>query len=132
MTNSTSLQQVLPPENLIHLPCSLCSLHTAFLFNSSKRPFVLTDEIQLYQNGYMTLKGMNRMVRDHLAVKKYVQYPRGSRPTLLTFNADKNAHFSNRAIICVYGHYLYWEPGYYYSFFSNEYDEVVAIWFLKQ
>lgn len=78
-----------------------------------------------YDNGYMTLRDMNKIIRQNCSVKKRIDYKRGERPLL------KDLHIEGKALVCVYGHFIYIENENYWSFFDNENDEVVSVWILR-
>ena len=80
----------------------------------------------LHADGYLSLDCMNRYVRQHLAVKRRIQYPKASRPTLKEF-LETNEH---KCVICVKGHYVYADGKTYWSFLHNAQDPVVAVWYL--
>lgn len=82
---------------------------------------------QLKDDGYLSLKGMNSLIRAHLPVKKRVDFKRGYRPNLRDFCHG----YSGKAVVCVRGHFVYVEKGDYYSYFFNGDDEVVAVWYLE-
>lgn len=88
------------------------------------------DEIRtigLKEDGYLTLDNMNRYIRKNLPVIKKDYYKRGERPLLKELLKDNK----KKAIICVRGHYVYADQDRYYSFFDNDEDEVICIWWLK-
>lgn len=98
-------------------PCLIVAVSCAL----DKRP----EDNPIYdKSGYATLASANKWIRQHLDVKRRVDYKRGERPKLRELPACK-------AIVCVYGHYLYMNGNTYYSFFENEEDDVVSVWFLQ-
>lgn len=117
------------PDRVYHgLPCSMvavgCAKGLTNIFEIEKLRSPLLKE-----DGYLTLQGGNRLVRDNLDVKKRTDFRRNERPTLQEYI---EAHPDSRAVICVLGHLLYYEGnGTYWSFFENEDDPVVAVWELK-
>jgi hypothetical protein len=82
----------------------------------------------LKSDGWLTLEGNNRYVRSLFDVAKKVYYKRGERPMLRDFLSE----YKGKALVCVYGHFVYCTGGNYYSFFKNDYDEIVCIWYLKE
>ena len=81
--------------------------------------------ITLYTDGYRSLTSMNKSVRYFCHVKQYKYFKKSDRKNLKDFD------FTNKkAIVCVLGHYVYVENNTYYSFFDNDNDKVVAIWYL--
>lgn len=118
--------QMVPNEKYQCRPCSQVAIGTACeqAGYDYYLPNELLDSINDSEDGYLTLRDMNRFVRALLPVKKRINYKRGQRPYLNQVKPCK-------AIVCVLGHYLYMDYNKYYSFFDNEHDEVVTIWVLK-
>ena len=106
-----------PPKEFERDPCSIVGIGCA----TGKRLHFSTS----HSDGYMTLRDMNKIVRENCTVKKRIDYKRGQRPKL------RELHLDGRALVCVYGHFLYVDREEYWSFFDNEDDEVVAVWLLK-
>lgn len=106
-----------PPDEYKHDPCSIVGIGCA----TEKHLHFSTS----HADGYMTLRDMNKIVRENCTVKKRIDYKRGQRPKL------RDLHLDGRALVCVYGHFLYVDREEYWSFFDNEDDEVVAVWLLK-
>ena len=82
----------------------------------------------LHDDGYLSLKSENKYIRSLLPIKKYDYYKRGERPKLKELLKNNQ----RKAVICVYGHLLYADKNNYYSFFDNDEDEVVAVWWIKE
>lgn len=80
----------------------------------------------LKDDGYLTLENANRFIRQFLDVKKKQYYKRSERFTLREFLEYNN----ERCCVCVYGHFIYVNGRDYWSFFENENDMVVCIWFV--
>ncbi len=116
------MRRINPSYNLRNLPCSICAVSSALGFIPEG-----TDEYskKLRDDGYATLNDANRYIRDNLDVVKRTDYKRGQRPKLRDLHAD------GRAIVCVYGHFIYVNHEDYWSFFENEDDDVVTVWRLK-
>ena len=107
-------------------PCSVVAVGTAL--NMQGRNLKISDiPDNLKNDGYLTLRDMNRFVRSHLDVRKREDFKRGERKKLWVMISDNK----EKAIICVLGHYIYVEGNTYYSFFDNAYDDVVTVWWLK-
>ncbi len=107
------------PENSISgLPCSIAAVSCALGYVPEKLPSLRND-------GWATLNAANKFIRAHLRVKKRVNYKRGERPLL------KDLHVGGKAIVCVYGHFLFLDHETYYSSYNNQCDEVVAVWLLN-
>lgn len=109
-----------PQEGLRGVPCLIVAVSCA-------RGAMLAEEPELKEDGYATLAVANKYIRQHLNVKKRIDYKRGDRPRLSEFLTE----FSGKALICVLGHFLYADGSTYYSFFDNEQDDVVSVWLLK-
>ena len=98
-------------------PCSIVAVGCA------AGGVVMPADMDAYrEDGYLTLKSMNRFIRYNLPVKRQVSYKRGERPKL------KDLHHPGKAIVCVLGHYLYLENEVYMSFYDNDEDPVVSVW----
>lgn len=121
------MKRILPDEIFRGAPCSTvavgCALHVT---NRNALRSLVSKE--LHDDGYLSLAGMNRLVRANLSVVRRVDYRRGQRPTLRDFCHK----YVGRAIVCVEGHFLYVEGGNYYSFFFNGSDRVVCVWFIDK
>lgn len=111
------MNQVLPNPSLAYYPCSIVAVSTA------KKQLTITTDIK--KDGYLTLKNFNRFIRANMSVEKYVYYKRTERKPLKEF------HFDGKAMVLVLGHCIYVDKDNYYSFFNNDDDMVVAIWYLK-
>ena len=119
------MKRILPNAMYRRKPCSVVAVGCALGASSDALTALTAPELR--SDGYLTLDGMNRLIRAHMAVKRRFKYSRGDRPTLREF-----CHaFSGRAIVCVTGHYVYVEGGDYYSFFYNGKDEVISAWILE-
>lgn len=113
------------------LSCSTLSLSCAMAnrYTPEDRMPTLEDikrGIHFYHEGYRSLKDMNKVVRFMFNVRKYRYFTKKERVPLKKIKTLGG----ERAIICVLGHYIYVENDNYYSFFNNDNDLVVAIWFL--
>ncbi|MBR5178950.1 MAG: hypothetical protein IKW90_09165 [Lachnospiraceae bacterium] len=117
----------LSPAPVFHsLPCSIVSVGCALGFSRDKT-IEKAEEIGLKDDGYLTLENMNKFIRSLLSVQKKEYYKRGTRPLLEEFLRGNK----KRAVVCLLGHYVYVDKENYYSFFQNERDEVVCVWWLK-
>lgn len=132
--------RIIPKMQYYGSPCSHVAVQTA-------RDELIMDDIRPVgdkwlpriksKDGWCTLSDMNRCVRKYFNVAKRVDYKRGQRPTLSYFlrnieNMFGNEYLSYSAIIVVYGHCIFMDKNKnYYSYYENEDDEVVAVWFLK-
>lgn len=121
------MKRIIPANIYLGLPCSVvaagCALGTDDL---NALAGLVSDD--LHDDGYLSLDGMNRLIRANQRVKKCEYFKRGQRPTL---QAWANMHIGQRAVICLYGHFIYFDGTDYYSFFYNDYDLVVKVWYLE-
>ena len=109
-----------PATMFYDVPCSMVAVGTAI------GAFPPTPGL-LRADGYLPLKGMDQYCRSQLRVRKKVQFPRATRPTLKDFLEGN----SEKAIICVLGHFIYADGNTYWSFLRNAKDPVVAVWYLE-
>ena len=115
----------LPEKHLQDHPCSIVAIASA-----KKDLNINTDTNfpeKLREDGYLSLDDMNKLIRENLPVKKKQYFKRTERILLEDF-LENNIE---KCIVCVYGHYIYVSGEDYWSFFQNEKDKIVCIWFLK-
>lgn len=110
-----------PKPIFYDIPCSMVAVGTAS-GSFPPAPEGLTSD------GYLSLSGMNRYCRSMLPVSKSVNFRRGERPTLKEF-LETN---TQRAVICVLGHFIFADGNTYWSFLRNAKDPVVQVWYLKE
>lgn len=79
-------------------------------------------------DGYATLETENKYLRSIMPVRKKQYFKRGERPLLKDFLKENK----EPCCICVYGHFLYACGQDYWSFFDNDNDEIVCIWYIKE
>ena len=108
------------------LPCSVVAVGCALGIADPEAVKGLYSPA-LHADGYLSLNGMNKLIRANKRVIRRVDYKRGERPILRDFCHS----FSGDAVVCVSGHYIYVTGGDYYSFLWNGDDEVIAVWVLK-
>lgn len=108
------------------MPCSFVATGTAYE-QIYKTPFEKELPDGLKDDGYLSLNDINKFIRDNLKVRKKEYYKRGARITLKEF-LENNPH---RCLVCVYGHFIYVDKKKYWSFFNNENDLIVCVWYLK-
>ena len=108
-----------PQGMFADIPCAIVAVGTAI----GKMP---PAPDALREDGYLTLRGMDRYCRSLLPVTGKVQYAKGKRPTLRDFLETNK----KKAIVCVLGHFLYAEGNTYWSFLKNAQDPVVAVWYI--
>lgn len=106
-------------------PCSIVSVGCAVEARGGR----LTDIPEgLKNNGYLKLEDMNRYIRALLPIQKKEYFKRGERTVLIDF-LKRN---TRKAVVCLRGHYVYVDGADYWSFFKNEYDEVICVWWIKE
>ena len=81
----------------------------------------------LKDDGYLTLDNCNKFIRKFLQVRKKQYFKRNERFTLREFLSTN----TERCCVCVYGHFIYVKENEYWSFFENDDDKVVCVWYLK-
>lgn len=108
------------------MPCSYVSVGVAYE-NLYGKSFEFEELDEYREDGYLNLDDMNKFIRSKLPIKKKVYYKRTERITLKEFISTN----SERCVVCVLGHYLYVEDKSYWSFFDNDEDEVVCVWYIK-
>jgi hypothetical protein len=117
-----------PDPKFNGLPCSVVGTGTAYeyltgaYFSTAPKnmPFGLKS------NGYLSLRCEDAYIRRFLTVKRKKYYEQKERVTLGEFLKD----YKGPAAICVLGHFLFAANGDYWSFFDNESDKVVCVWYL--
>lgn len=118
------MKRIIPDSKYRRRPCSVVAVGCAM--RASQEALTALTSPDLKPDGYLSLNGMNALVRANLSVRRRVNYKRGMRPCLRDFCHS----FNGRAVVCVTGHYVYVEGGDYYSFFYNGSDEVISVWIL--
>ena len=107
-------------------PCSVTCVGTAY-DHIHTWPFMIVKPEGIRYYGYLSLKYMNQFPREFLPGAKRVDFKKNERPQLKDFLSTNDA----RCCICVLGHYLYADTQTYWSFFDNDNDEVIAVWYLR-
>lgn len=120
------MKRILPPEKYRGLPCSIVAIGCAMSATSPKA-VKLAKGIRFQQHGYLSLSGMERLLQANIPVKRCTLYAKGRRTTLRDYAHTHNA----RAVICVKGHYIYFDGRDYYSFLWNGGDKIVCVWQLE-
>lgn len=118
--------RITPNPKYHGLPCSYVATGCAYE-DYYKKPFSEGVPDWIRDNGYMTLEGENKFIRSLLPIRKKVYYKRNERFPLSLFLATNN----ERCCVCVYGHLIYVNGKDYWSFFENEDDLVVCVWYIK-
>jgi hypothetical protein len=112
-----------PPNYLHGYPCSYVAARCAAdALGVNNPPFAGS----LRDDGYLNLEEANRYFRKYLPVKKRAYFRQGERSRL------KDFVLFGRAILLVKGHYLYADGCVYQSFFDNNEDEVISVWYLEK
>ena len=109
------------------LPCSVVGTGTAYEYLTGK-DFPLTIPEGIKADGYLPLADEDAYIRQFLTVKKKKYFKRNERLTLAQFLRVYNGP----AAVCVLGHFLFVDNGDYWSFFDNDSDMVVCIWYLEK
>ena len=118
--------QIIPNERFNSMPCSMVSLYYAY--KDLYKQYIKIDEIvRTRQDGYLALSKMNTYANLLFKVKKAQQYGSTKRFTLKEFLKSND----KKCVVCVLGHYIYVDGKDYYSFFNNENDKVVKIWYVE-
>lgn len=120
------MKRILPDECYRGLPCSAVALGCALHVCDQEAVRGLISP-ELRSDGYLSLDGMNRLIRANMSVERRENFRRGERPALRDF---AHSHLGKRAIVCVLGHYLYFDGRDYHSFLWNGGDPVVSVWYL--
>ena len=119
--------RITPDSKYLRLPCSYVGTGCAYEdYYEIPFPGDLPDGLK--GDGYLTLEAENRYIRQFLPIRKKVYYRRRDRIKLGTFLARNTA----RCCVCVLGHFVYVNGKDYWSFFDNENDDVVCVWYLKE
>ena len=120
------ITRVPPNKRFLNKPCSYVGVGIAYeKLNKSIFKGEVSEKCD--NTGYLSLNNANEYIREYLPVKKKAYYKRGERPILEDFLASNY----DRCIICVYGHFIYADGDKYWSFFNNDKDEIVCVWYLK-
>ena len=115
------------PDSKYHgLPCSYVGAGCAYE-NIKKERFAPDLPEGLKDDGYLTLENANKFIRQFLPIRKKQYFKRSERFTLREFLENN----TEKCCVCVYGHFIYVNEQDYWSFFNNEDDKVVCIWYLK-
>ncbi len=118
---------IIPRECYAELPCSVVALGCA-LGMTDRAAVIGLISPKMHKDGYLSLKGMEALILAHRAVDCKAYYKGGQRPTLKEFMARNKGR---KAIICLLGHFVYFDGNDYYSYFFNDNDDVVQAWFLE-
>lgn len=119
--------RITPAARYQGMPCSYVGTGCAYE-DYYGEPFPALPSPELKEDGWLTLEGNNRYIRAYLPVRKKVYYKRSERPRLRDFLAKNN----EKCGVCVYGHFIYVNGHDYWSFFDNDDDPVVCVWYLRE
>ena len=121
------MKRIEPGEMYRGMPCSVVSVGIARGCTDYREILALIAP-GTHKDGYLSLKNMDALILANLEVDCKVYYKRGQRMKLREF---ARANAGKKAIICLLGHFVYFDGRDYYSFFSNGGDEVVQAWYLE-
>ena len=121
------MRRIIPSIAYDELPCSIVAVGCALGYTDSESVAGVIPA-GLHRDGYLSLRNMESLIRAKMSVTGKVYYKGGKRPTLTAF-MEENA--GRPAVICLLGHFVYFDGFYYYSFFENENDPVVQAWFVE-
>ena len=120
----TTILRYTPHEKYLEAPCSAVAVGCALDNRGICQSPVFFGEIK--EDGYLTLDAANRFIRKFLTVEKKTYFRRAERISLEEFLEENR----KECIICVRGHYLYAKENAYWSFFENDGDDVICVWYL--
>lgn len=119
-----------PDPKYLELPCSVVGTGCAYEYLTGYQ-FPLNNKTMPYglkADGYLPLDKEDAYLRKFVQVTKKQYFKRGERPKLKEFLKDNKGP----AAVCVYGHFIFAVNGDYWSFFDNDNDEIVQIWYLTK
>ena len=119
--------KITPSERFNGIPCSMVALYYAYK-NIYNQRIAVEEIIRTRPDGYLALSKMNNYINMFFKVKKAQQYGSTKRFSLDDFLKTND----KKCIICVLGHYIYVDGKNYYSFFDNEKDKIVKIWYVEE
>lgn len=122
------MKRIIPEKVYEGRPCSVVAVGCA-LGLTDKAAVEGLRSPALHRDGYLSLKGMDALIRGNLAVKRVEYFRKGERPALRDF---AHQHKGSKAIICLMGHFVYYDGRDYHSYFWNGSDPVVQVWYLKE
>lgn len=115
-----------PDKKYLGQPCSVTCVGTAY-DHIHTWPFTIIKPEGMRYDGYLRLRDMNQFAREYLPIAKRMDFKKNERPRLKEFLQTNET----RCCICVLGHYLYADAQTYWSFFDNDDDKVIAVWYLR-
>lgn len=128
------MKRIIPYKVYDGIPCSVVAVGCAMGITDTTGVNRLLESAlnglfgaKLHDDGYLPLDGLNGLIRANMPVRRREIFRKGERPSLNKFVQE---HLGQPAVICVLGHYLYFDGANYYSFFDNDTDAVVSVWYL--
>lgn len=118
--------QIIPSNYFNNMPCSKVALQLAYA-DIYYKSIDANEIVKTRADGYLSLKRMDMYCNLLFHVKKAKLYGSTKRFTLKEFLETND----KQCIVCILGHYIYVDKKNYYSFFNNEYDKVVKIWYVE-
>lgn len=119
--------QITPSERFNNTPCSMVALYYAYK-NIYNQRIAVEEIIRTRPGGYLALSKMNNYINMFFKVKKAQQYGKDKRFSLNEFLKTND----KKCVVCLLGHYIYVDGKNYFSFFNNEKDKVVKIWYVEE
>lgn len=121
-------------EFLSHQPCSVVALNCALRYFgriNGNECDTLTEYVSYRESdGYCSLANMKKAVKSLFPKSKFIYFKGNERDTLDEVQGFYGGFSNRQAIVCVLGHYIFLNGHDYYSYFFNNEDKVVAIWFI--
>jgi len=118
------MKRITPNKNYRELPCSAVALGCAL---GVQAPSDALCSSELRSDGYLSLAAFNRLIRANIRVIRHINFKRGGAPLLRDWARESK---SWRTIVCVKGHYVYFDSRDYHSFLWNGGDPVISVWYL--
>lgn len=115
-----------PDLRFYYSPCSVVGTATAYEHLTGKLFPMGSMPQGLKPDGYLPLADEDKYIREFLRVKKKKYFRRNERQTLVVFLRE----YKGAAAVCVLGHFVFVDNGDYWSFFDNDNDMVVCVWYL--
>ena len=121
------MRRITPAAAYEELPCSIVSVGCALGYAHSDEISAITPR-GLRSDGYLSLQGMDDLLKANMRVIRRVYYKRGERPRLWDFMRENKGR---RAVLCLLGHFVYFDGEDYHSFLKNDGDLVVKAWYVE-
>ena len=118
--------RIMPEEKYEGVPSSQVAIGCAYE-NVFDKNLSHTIEVRLKNTeGYATLEETNKSIRANLPISKRIYYRKAERISLSDFLKNNK----EKCIVCVLGHYIFVDGKDYYSYFDNDSDVVVCVWYI--